>query len=1284
MATERPTPSYDLLSPSSTALDQPVPMAIDQQIAGHPFREWGYRGAQGQTQFRQRCSIRHLTDRYCSPLSSKSTAHKTGIPIAALDICAHKTHAILAGRDILKTVQVSGSACAEDFNLRSAIIAYASTHNTSQGAISARHKDQLAANDVKWSHGRFDSTIATAAANGQIVVYDINRPGVELARLHEHNRQVHRVAFNPHQGALLLSGSQDATIRLWDLRDLAGDRSVMTCRSRFKYPGNNEGVRDLRWSPTNGVEFAAATDNGVIQRWDFRRDNAPILKINAHEKTCHSIDWHPDGKHLVSGGADKNVKVWDFSSTDRRMKSSLQLRAPRGILNVRWRPACWASEGRNAGSWQCTQLATSYDHQDPRIHVWDLRRPFMPFREVDRYETAPTAMLWHSESLLWTVGIAGMFTQTDMNFAPKVSDRRSLNVVAASPNGQISFFSERRERRRRSLDHLSEAFLQRNNNFIISGEKLSGSQSATEGSLEEPSLLSSSVKSRHFRPPSTRSSKSLASTPPSGSTGGPVVRLDEALQQRSIYHLAQVAAYGHITGLFDVHAFRFLAHHYRLPLTTTVMRCACGLHQSWSDRFKRNAMLATHVGQYREAQTWRVLSLVVEKECRNKARINFRHKKISSDHDDAVRQPPTSRETTKPVSETNGHEQVYEALPSKVTVPLILEDGSNMTTPIARPMLEPSVQAENSRNALSLDEEDSLCLPAPAWEKRSQASQASTSSELFKLITTKSVGEGVNRKGSNTVDPISLPQDTQYPQGSTYPSSALVGFSDIELTMAERRAAIENYRAQPRNLVRLDQPTRSVTGLLAPRLDRHDSNESFQNAQMFSASESSSLQADSLPGSFDATNSFESTGEPERSNPVPVFHSDMKGQNHDPSDLELDSESSATGDVYPARPSSSLLRNDSDPLLYTDSETFPSSTVTSPPVLRPSHPKLPIIHTQDMDIPKAATSNHDIESTIIGVPSGPSPPLYDSLDPPPWTFSAMLGPLVTYYTTDLSSVQLPTQLLLTLTPPNTHPIPPALVLSVLLTYHDQLSSLSFHCQAAHIRKLAYPVYPDVSDHGAYGITPGGPWCTVCQKPSKGDRPRYCERCNKYWAPCPVCNGEGPISVDGAVNTEIKEPRGASSLWAWCQECGHGGHVGCLRVWWGDAFVSEGGCATGGCLHDCVMGMRRQEVLKTMGESKKAGIVKGDEWVVGESRAVEETRGLVADDSAGRNGKVRGTLHRQDSPRGLGGRKASSHGGLGPRTGSGGKKVRLIVPEEEGQLRADTREAILDRASASAP
>ena len=1122
-------------------------------------------------------------------------------------------------------------------------------------------------------------------------MYDINRPGVELARLHEHNRQVHRVAFNPHQGALLLSGSQDATIRLWDLRDLAGDRSVMTCRSRFRYPGNNEGIRDLRWSPTNGVEFAASTDNGVIQRWDFRRDNAPILKINAHEKTCHSIDWHPDGKHLVSGGADKNVKIWDFSSTDRRMKPFWQLRAPRGILNVRWRPSCWASEGAIAGSWQCTQLATSYDHQDSRIHIWDLRRPFMPFREVDRYETAPTAMLWHSENLLWTAGIAGMFTQTDMNFAPKVSDRRSLNVVATASDGQINLFSEKRGRRRRSLDHLSEAFLQRNNNLIISGEKLSGSHSATEGSLEETSLLSSSFKNRHRRPPSTRSSKSVASTPPSASTGGNIARLDEALQEQFVYRPAQVAAYGLIPGLFDVHVFKFLAHHYGTSLERTVRNNTHELHQVLSDSAKANAMLATHVGQYREAQTWKILGLAIETELRNGAYTSFRRSLIGKGHE-CVQRPQSSHEVLNSVPAENTHESVSEVLFSKGTASLILENGSNMTTPTARPIPDLLTQGEAPRNPSSLDEEEPLFLPGPALEKRLHATREHPGSELIKMIPSVAAGEGADSNGE-VVDPSDLLQHAYRPQSSVGMSSSQSGFPDIESTMMERRAAIENYRAKPRNLVRLDQPLQSsVGGLLTPRLDRHDSNESFQNSQMFSASEGSSLPPDSLPGSFDVTDSFESTEEPQSSQLMSEQYTVIEERNPDNLNRRFEPERDATGEASTAGPSSSSFRKCSDPLFLTDPETLSAVTATSPAILRPSHPKSPTIHIEDIgngaDITDNPTDNNSKPGTN-GMSSKMSPPPTDSPNPPSWTSSAMLEPLVAYYTGNLSSVQLPTQLLLTLAPLMSHSMPPALVLSVLLTYHEQLTSLSLHCQAAQLRNLVHPDYPDVSDHGAYGITPGGPWCTVCQKPSKGDRPRYCERCDQPWAPCPICNGEGPLcsselDVDEAMRFENKQAQGADSLWAWCQGCGHGGHVSCQRVWWDDASTSEGGCATDGCLHDCVMGTRREEVLRRVGESKKAGAVKGDEWVVGESRAVEEARGLVTGGTAGRNGKGRATVQRQNSPRGLGSRKAPPRGNLGPRTGSGGKKVRLVVPEEEGEAMNLRGETTLDGTSASAP
>ncbi|KAL8686943.1 MAG: hypothetical protein Q9218_006747 [Villophora microphyllina] len=675
--------------------------------------------------------------------TSRTTAHKTGLPINAFDISPTRTHAIVAGREILKTIHVTELSCTEDFNLRASIIAYAAAHDTSGRAISARHKDQLAATDVKWSHGKYDSTVATAAANGQIVIYDLNRPGVELARLHEHTRQVHRIAFNPHQGALLLSGSQDTTIRLWDLRALAREESVVTCRSTHKYPGNNEGIRDLRWSPTEGVEFAAGTDNGVIQRWDLQKPNAPLLKINAHEKTCFSIDWHPDGKHLASGGADKNLKVWDFSSTDRRMKPCWQLRAPKPILNARWRPPCWKLEDNAPGHWSCTHIATSYDNQDPRIHVWDLRRPSVPFRELDRYDTPPSAMLWHSENLLWSVGAAGMFTQTDINFAKKRWETHTSNTVATAPDGSFALFLENRFRRRASAEGLEHSFFHRNGQSGSSGDKLSSSYSATEGSLEEPSLLSTSIRARRRKAPSTRSSRSLAGTPPSLGSGGSVLDLDETLQKAHRHRSAQMAAYGSVTGIFEADAFTFLARRYKIcvDLEPGAGAAVC---QLLPEALAHNAGLAAYVGQYRLAQSWRILALALQKELESRGK-----RIIAGKSNPAKRIPQDDKEkaqsATKAVNGANGGRIDSQCQPrfaqsaTKPPRPLSIEGGSNMATPLARPVPNATVASGD------LEGRDSLDLPGPLFGKRSPQKPIKTTSALSKLRS----------PGDNNIDPFS-------------------------------------------------------------------------------------------------------------------------------------------------------------------------------------------------------------------------------------------------------------------------------------------------------------------------------------------------------------------------------------------------------------------------------------------------------------------------------------------------------------------------------------------------
>lgn len=1177
----------------------------------------------------------------------------------------------------MKIIRVFESSCVEDVNLRSRIVTYAANDNTSGAAISAKHKDQLAVNDVKWSPGEQSTTIATAAANGQVVIYDLIRAGLETARLHEHNRQVHKLAFNPWRGTYLLSGSQDATVRLWDLRALADERSVITFGSVNRYSLNNEGIRDLKWSPRDVMEFAAGTDNGVIQRWDFRKNTSPLLKINAHEKTCHTIDWHPDGKHLASGGADKNLKVWDFASTDRRMKPCWQLRAPQAIREVRWRPSC--SPAHRSGNMQCTQLAASYDHQDPRIHVWDFRRPCVTFREIDQYDTPATAMLWRSEDLLWTVGSAGMFTQSDVKYATKVLDHRSPNLVAFSPDGSLALFSEKRSYRRRSMEAAPNDFFEGQSAADGSGEKLSGSHDANPGSFEEARLPSSSFKSRQRRAASSRSSKSIASTPPSTNDGEAILKLDEALQKVYIHCPTQYAASGSILGIFDAEAFTFLARNYRFPPSKPIVGRQWHLHQMLAKIFEENAMLARCVGQYRLAQSWRVLGMAVEKELRATAE---RNRMIRLQHlpsgDSTQKEPPNKLDggkSIRPLANLTDRVGLEKTFRKKLVASTVVENGSNVTTPLARPLTDLSSSVEKQRNIAILDDEESFRLPTPAFSKQFPRKPIPVSSDLTRMKNSMDTHE-IEGFQADTLKPHQSDQP-QHAQGQV---PLATGFLDLDHHMNERRAAMNNYRAQPRPLLRLDDPFHITRDFLTPTLARHDSDESLQ---MFSASTDSSHRAASIGGSFGSNQDSERSG----SRPGQVRSNTPEEESHN-FDSHVNPDILLEGDQNHRGP------EDSPPLNNTALGTLAPTSVPDEAKSSVSPAKLSALRRTDLQPP--TIHSHDClladndDGILLGDAASLEPGFIlsdfasqtESKPLKPWTASAMLPQLIEYHTTTLSDTQMPAFLILYLAPYISLSIPPQLELSILISYHEQLTSLSLYCESAYLRNLVESTHPEVTEHGTYGITPGGPWCTVCRKPSKGDRDNFCERCKNAWAPCPICNGEGSIAPPHTEEPDIAYPQRADTLWSWCQGCGHGGHVGCLSVWWDDPTVSEGSCATIGCLHDCVSGIRRDEKIRKAAEDRRAGLVQGDDWVVGESRAVEKARDLIAGRSS------RGVRRGQAESRGRSGGQGPLSAGLGGRSGSGseslGKKVRLLVPEGEGEGQGAVQVEGEGRTSASAP
>ena len=82
-----------------------------------------------------------------------------------------------------------------------------------------------------------------------------------------HQRTVNRVAWSPTSASLLLSASQDGSVKLWDVRDGGSGHEA---RQTFTL-GKGFAVRDVRVSPFHPQYFATGNENGLAVIWDIRK-----------------------------------------------------------------------------------------------------------------------------------------------------------------------------------------------------------------------------------------------------------------------------------------------------------------------------------------------------------------------------------------------------------------------------------------------------------------------------------------------------------------------------------------------------------------------------------------------------------------------------------------------------------------------------------------------------------------------------------------------------------------------------------------------------------------------------------------------------------------------------------------------------------------------------------------------------------------------------------------------------------------------------------------------------
>ncbi|KAJ8867764.1 hypothetical protein PR048_031567 [Dryococelus australis] len=138
-----------------------------------------------------------------------------------------------------------------------------------------------------------------------VLVRMMDDRSAEVSRtLYGHSGPVYRVTFSPDRN-LLLSCSEDATVRLW---------SLLTWTALVCYKGHMYPVWDVKFSP-HGYYFATAGHDKTARLWATDQ-HQPLRIFVGHFSDVDCINIHPNSNYVATGSSDRIVRLWDCTTGD--------------------------------------------------------------------------------------------------------------------------------------------------------------------------------------------------------------------------------------------------------------------------------------------------------------------------------------------------------------------------------------------------------------------------------------------------------------------------------------------------------------------------------------------------------------------------------------------------------------------------------------------------------------------------------------------------------------------------------------------------------------------------------------------------------------------------------------------------------------------------------------------------------------------------------------------------------------------------------------------------------
>lgn len=229
-------------------------------------------------------------------------------------------------------------------------------------------------------------------------VDDEDSCGSEIKTLRGHSGPVFRTSFLTDSSGLL-SCSEDATIRYWDLGSFT---------NTVLYRGHSYPVWDVDISPCS-LYFASASHDRTARLWTFPR-TYPLRIYAGHLADVDCVKFHPNSNYIGTGSTDKTVRLW---STQQGASVRLFTGHRGPVLALAFSP-----NGK--------YLASA--GEDQRVKLWDLASGTL-FKDLRGHTDSITSLSFSPDSSL--------VASSSMDNSVRVWDIRNSHG-ATPPDGSSS------------------------------------------------------------------------------------------------------------------------------------------------------------------------------------------------------------------------------------------------------------------------------------------------------------------------------------------------------------------------------------------------------------------------------------------------------------------------------------------------------------------------------------------------------------------------------------------------------------------------------------------------------------------------------------------------------------------------------------------------------------------------------------------------------------------------------------------------------------------------------